>query len=116
MEIRIVDIINTNVAVTTENGNKVFNLVDENLKQNKFVEIDFSNIETMTTAFLNSAIGQLYSRDNYDSDFLNEHISISNFKENHFSLIIMVIERAKEYFADKKSFEKNLKESLDGDN
>ncbi len=116
MEIRIVDIINTNVAVTTENGNKVFNLIDENLKQNKFVKINFSNIETMTTAFLNSAIGQLYSRESYDSDFLNKHLSLKNCKRNHFSLVLMVIERAKEYFADKKSFEKNLKESLNGDN
>ena len=116
MKIKIFDIIKTDFAVTTDNGNKVFNLIDANLSLGDSVEIDFSQIETMTTAFLNSAVGQLYSREKYNSKFLNDHISLIGFKDNHFTLIKMVIERAKEYFADKESFEKNLDDSINGDN
>ena len=116
MKIKIFEIINTDFAVTTENGNKVFDLIDSNLSSGQSVEIDFTDIQTMTTAFLNSAVGQLYSRKKYNSNFLNKHISLVGYKENHFALIKMVIERAKEYFADKESFERNLDESINGDN
>ncbi|MCD8417977.1 STAS-like domain-containing protein [Tenacibaculum finnmarkense genomovar finnmarkense] len=116
MKIKIFEIIKTDFAVTTDNGNKIFKLIDENLSLGHSVEIDFSEIKTMTTAFLNSAVGQLYSREKYNSTFLNKHISLIGFKDSHLSLIKMVIERAKEYFEDKDSFEKNLNESINGDN
>ncbi|WP_422090988.1 STAS-like domain-containing protein [Tenacibaculum ovolyticum] len=116
MTIKIIDIIDTDFAVTTDNGIKVFDEMDRYLSNNKEVTIDFTGIKTMTTAFLNAAIGQLYSKKKYDSEFLNKHVKPIGFKENHLLLLKMVIARAKEYFADKDTFTKNLDESIDGDN
>ena len=112
----IKDIINSELAVSTENGNKVFKIVDDCLQQNEKVELDFEGITVMITAFLNAAIGSLYSKKEYTGDFLNEHLKLENVEKEDRILFKEVIQRAKEYFADKESFEKNSNDALYGNN
>ena len=112
----IKDIINSELAVSTENGNKVFKIVDDCLQQHEKVELDFEGITVMITAFLNAAIGSLYSKKEYTGDFLNEHLKLENVEKEDRILFKEVIQRAKEYFADKDSFEKNANDALYGNN
>lgn len=112
----IKDIINSELAVSTENGNKVFKIVDDCLQQNEKVELDFEGITVMITAFLNAAIGSLYSKKEYTGEFLNEHLKLENVEKEDRILFKEVIQRAKEYFADKESFEKNSNDALYGNN
>ena len=112
----IKDIINSELAVSTENGNKVFEIVDSYLQQNEKVELDFRGITIMITAFLNAAIGSLYSKKEYTGQFLNDHLTLENVEEDDRVLFKDVIQRAKEYFADKESFEKNANDALYGNN
>lgn len=114
MQIKIQEIINTSFAVTTEDGNRIFDLLDRNFSKKNAVVLDFSGITLMTTAFLNSAIGQLYSNDKYSSDFLNHNLKLINVQEQDKSLFAIVVKRAKEYFADRQSFEKNTNDSIYG--
>lgn len=114
MQLKIQDIIQTNFAVTTEDGNTIFELLNSNFSKNIPVVLDFEGINLMTTAFLNSAIGQLYSNNNYSSDFLNVHLKLINVKEYDRALFTMVVKRAKEYFANKQTFEKNINDSIYG--
>ena len=76
MRIIVKDTINTNFAVSTEDGNAIFELLNENFLHDNLVLLDFSGITLMTTAFLNSAIGQLYSSDKYSGNFLNEKLKL----------------------------------------
>jgi hypothetical protein len=112
----IKDIINSELAVSTENGNKVFKIVDEYLQQNEKIQLDFGGITVMITAFLNAAIGSLYSKKEYTGEFLNEHLTLENVEKDDRILFKDVIQRAKEYFADKESFEKNANDALYGNN
>lgn len=73
--ININDAINSNLAVTSSQATDIFNILNSNLKKHEITVIDFSGIETITTAFLNTAIGQLYNLG--DSDELNEYIKIN---------------------------------------
>ncbi|WP_349604254.1 STAS-like domain-containing protein [Lactiplantibacillus plantarum] len=72
--INIKDEINSNLAVTSSQANKIFKILNANLKKQESTRIDFSGIETITTAFLNTAIGQLYSIG--DSSILNKYVII----------------------------------------
>ncbi len=110
----IKDIINSELAVSTENGNKVFEIVDSYLQKKEKVELDFAGINIMITAFLNAAIGRLYSKKEYTADFLNEYLKLENVEKDDRVLFKDVIQRAKEYFADKERFESDTKDAING--
>lgn len=110
----IKDIINSELAVSTENGNKVFEIVNSHLQNKEKVELDFAGITIMITAFLNAAIGSLYSKKEYTGEFLNEYLKLENVEKDDRVLFKDVIQRAKEYFADKESFEKNSNDAIYG--
>lgn len=59
--INIATIIEGNIAVSTSDGEIVFSNLRKHLKEKEKVTLDFGNISILTTAFLNAAIGQLYS-------------------------------------------------------
>lgn len=58
--------------------------------------LDFENIDLLNTAFLNNAIGRLYSLDDWIK--LNFSIKIRNFPKDAFDLIKEVIESARERY------------------
>lgn len=110
----IKDIINSDLAVSTEKGNQVFELIDSNLKANQQVILDFEGISVLITAFLNAAIGKLYANSAFTGEFLNSNLKLVNVESDDRILFIDVIQRAKEYFADKDSFEKNSNDAIYG--
>ena len=85
-------------------------LIKENIDSKKKIVIDFSNIDIMTTAFLNNAIGKLYNI--YDKKKLNEYISMKNVSKSDLNLIKKVIDRAKIKFSkeDINTLEKELED------
>lgn len=114
MRIIIKDTINTDFAVSTDNGNEIFKLLNDNLSKGNTVLLDFGGITLMTTAFLNAAIGQLYSTSQFNSDFLNDKLKIENVNDYDRPLFALVIQRAKEYFANKRAFESNSENTIYG--
>jgi hypothetical protein len=112
MELKIVDIINTDFAVTPESGQKVFELLNSYFKKGSIAELNFLGINTMTTAFLNAAIGQLYSIDEYNSSFLKDHLKPINLTNFQIRQMQMVVDGAKKYFSNKSKFDSNLNDSM----
>ncbi len=110
--IKINEVIGGNFAVTTDDGNLVFKLLDKNLAEKLKTKLDFSEIIVLTTAFLNAAIGQLYSK--YKSEEIAPYLKLTNVADEDKILFKKVTERAKEYFADKKTFEKNSNDAING--
>ena len=92
-DLRIINIINSEFAVSPEDGDSIFNLIKEKVDSKEKVIIDFSGIDIMTTAFLNNAIGKLYNI--YDKEKLNQYISMKNISKSDFNLVKKVIDRAK---------------------
>ncbi len=110
------DVIGTNLAVSTDNGLKVFHEIDNLLKTEEKIDLDFEGITVVITAFLNAAIGSLYKDGVYSGEFLNNHLKLRNVDSNDLSLFKDVIQRAKEYFSNKDSFEANSNKSIYGKN
>ena len=109
--INIFDVVGGKAAVSTEDGDRLFETINAFLEKDFEVILDFVNIEMLTSTFLNAAIGQLYSK--YDSPSLSKQLSTSNLQPEDKELIVKIIERAKEYFKDKKNVEKDIQEAFD---
>lgn len=101
--IKVKELINRDSAVSSDDGENVYTCILEAIKEEYIVELDFSEITIMTTAFLNSAIGQLYSK--FSSDELNTFLKLKNVAEEDTILFKKVIDRAKQYQANRKGFE-----------
>ncbi|MBW2220629.1 MAG: STAS-like domain-containing protein [Deltaproteobacteria bacterium] len=110
-KINIFDVVGGKAAVSTEDGERLFTTISAFLEKDFEIVLDFANIETLITTFLNAAIGQLYSK--YDSPFLREHLRVDNLAPEDRERMVRTIERAKEYFKDKENIEKDMREAFD---
>ena len=94
--LNIHDIIQSNSAVLSDTGEIVFQKIKENIEQNEPVTLDFTGIDTLTAAFLNLAIGQLY--DLRPIETLTQMVKIrrSSLSDSHFQKIALVLTNSKE--------------------
>jgi len=109
--INVFNIIGDKTAMEADHGQKIFELIDEALKEDLNIEISFQNIELITTAFLNTAIGQLY-RDNNET-FIREHLSISNITNSGAIRLKRVVETAKLFYSNPQALEQSINDILD---
>ncbi|OQA01796.1 MAG: hypothetical protein BWY70_00249 [Bacteroidetes bacterium ADurb.Bin408] len=94
--INILNETGSNLAVTQQSGQLVFDKINKALTRGLIVNIDFLNIELITPAFLNAAIGQLYSK--YSSNELQEKIKLQNVLQDDLGLFQKILNNAKVYF------------------
>lgn len=106
-KLRVTEIIGSKTAVSPEKGEILFREINNEISEKRNVDVDFSEVEDLTTAFLNKAIGNLYNK--FTSDELNKYLKISGMDELDKYLLGKVITRAK---LDIKTNLK-LKESID---
>lgn len=93
--INIYNEVNGVAAVSSIDGKNIYEKIKAAINSNKNVVLDFLNIEFVTSAFFNTAIGQLFNdfSDEKINSILLEHISA-----NDLSLYNQVIDRAREYY------------------
>lgn len=111
--IKISELVKNHIAVTTEDGEVVYKEIDKLLQGGKAVILDFSDLEIIISTFFNAAIGQLYSK--YTGDVLRQTIFVTNLSNDDLNILVKVIERAKQYFADQNRFEKTINPDLPDD-
>ena len=104
------NIIGSDLAVSSDDGKKVYQAIFEALRREAIVELDFQGITVVITAFLNMAIGKLYQ--DFNGDFLNAHLKLVNVDDKDKALFKMVVTYAKEYFANQEAFEQAVEEIL----
>ena len=92
-----------NSAIRVDDGTRIYQKIDAAISNGRSITLDFQNIDLIITAFLNAAIGQLYSK--YSSEDLNSRIELKNIKPEDVRLFKKVIERAKEFFNHHTDFE-----------
>ena len=104
------DILQHDTAITYEDGEKVYALIFQGITEEKKVILDFQGITLVIPAFLHAAIGELYK--DFDSDFLNSHLTFINIEETNKALLDMTMELAQEYFSNPEVFERAIKNTL----
>lgn len=105
--IEVFKLLNSPFAVSTEEGEILFNSIKHNLEKDQTIEVDFKGIDLIVSTFLNAAIGQLYGQ--FKTDFIQDHVHIKNMSEDDLDTLKKVTDRAKEYFNDKSGFERVFK-------
>ena len=103
--------IGTPSALDQELGDIIYAEICNGIDKNERIHLDFSNIESMITPFLNNAIGQLYGK--YSSEQIKNHLSLENFPKSKNSTLNLVIDNAKKYYANKAIYEQSVKDVID---
>jgi hypothetical protein len=106
--ISIVNTIGDVYGVEADDGQKVFELIAKALNDRKKVVLSFQNIEMLTTAFLNSAVGQLYK--NHTEEYIKENVTVSDISDSGKVALKRVIETAKLYYKDPEALKRSIDE------
>ncbi|RGY83177.1 STAS-like domain-containing protein [Dorea sp. AM58-8] len=110
IRIDIAQKINNPSALTQEQGTKIYNAIVTSFEHKEDVTLDFANVESMISPFLNNAIGQLYGK--YTGEYLSKHLHLANFPSVKNSTLNVVISNAKKFYADKDAFTETAKDVL----
>ncbi len=110
IKINIINIVGSSFCVEADDGQKVYNLIVKSFKEKKKVILSFLNVELLTTAFLNTAIGQLYK--DFSEDFIKEHLSVVEMSQSGLVSLKRVVETAKLYYKNPDSIEQSIKDIL----
>lgn len=110
--IKLNDYITCKKGVTPSEGEPIYNHIVASLKKGDNVILDFSNVEMMTTAFLNVVIGNLYK--DYTSEQLKSMLSFENLSESIAFRIKKVTDNAKLFYSNEDRFNQDIEEAING--
>ena len=113
LTIRVYEIVGTPLCVASDDGQKVHDQIAGALRNGRRVIISFHNVESLTSAFLNAAIGQLYG--SFKEENIREQVCVEDMESDDLALLKRVVETAKEYFRDPKRFKDATSEVLGDD-
>ena len=108
--INIVNIVGDTFCVEAEDGQKVFDLIKKALSEKRKVTLSFLNVEMLTTAFLNTAVGQLY-RD-FSEELIKESLQVENLSDSGKVSLKRVVDTAKLYYKDPEAMQRSINEIL----
>lgn len=106
--INIANTIGDVYGVEAEDGQKVFELITKAFSDKKKVTLSFQNIEMLTTAFLNTAVGQLYK--DFPEDYIKENLKVSEISESGKVSLKRVVDTAKLYYRDPEALKRSIDE------
>jgi hypothetical protein len=96
MELSVVGIVGSGFCVASEDGEKVHAAIASALRERKKVVLSFNGVTDLTSAFLNSAIGQLYSE--FGEDEIKANLSVTDTTADDRHVLKRVVDRAKQFF------------------
>jgi len=114
ISIKVLNLVGSSFCVEAEDGNKLFDYIQQAFKENKGIKLDFLNVEMLTSAFLNSAIGQLY-RD-FKEEEIRRLLVVENLASEDVALLKRVITTAKLFFKYPERMQNSINEILGDDN
>lgn len=87
-------------------------LIRKALNESRKVKLSFLNVEMLTTAFLNTAIGQLYK--DYSETEIKEKLSLENISESGLVSLKRAVDTAKLYYKDPEAMQRSSNDILGG--
>lgn len=111
-KINIVNIIGDVYGVEAEDGQKVYTLIKKAFDRDQQVELSFLNIEILTTAFLNTAVGQLYK--DYSEEMVKTNLQVTNISESGKVALKRVVDTAKLFYKNPEAMQRSIDEILGG--
>lgn len=100
--LRVFDIVGTPLCVSSADGQLVYDKLAPLLREGRKVVVSFAQVETLISAFLNTAIGQIYGE--LTEERVRELLSVRDMAPEDVTLLKRVVENAKAYFRDPERF------------
>ena len=100
--ISVFEVVGSPLCVASDDGQRVFERIASAFKEEKDVTISFLNVSSVTSAFLNAAIGQLYG--NFGEEQIRARLKVKDMQPDDLALLKRVVDTAKQYFKDPKRF------------
>jgi Icc-related predicted phosphoesterase len=111
INISVYGTVGSSFCVEADDGQKIYNLIEKSFKENKKILLSFQNVEMITTAFFNTAIGQLY-RD-FSEEEIKDNLSVENILPTDIILLKRVVPTAKLYYQNPERMQKSINEILE---
>lgn len=108
--VRVFDIVGGPLGVSAEDGQRVHDKIAPLLRDGQKVVLSFEQVETLISAFLNAAIGQLYGE--FPEERIRELLSVRDLDADDAAVLKRVVENAKAYFKAPKKFDQAWKEEV----
>jgi hypothetical protein len=102
------DLVGNELCISSNSGQKVFSNLRSAISQGNKVCISFENIKSLSPAFIESAIGQLYNGNIQGN--IDEKLSFVNISPGRKLIVDEVIREAKEYYSDPAGYTEKMKE------
>src|SRR6266851_1422245 len=102
LNLSVFEVVGGPLAVASDDGQKVFERILGGMKEGKIVSLSFRNVQSITSAFLNAAIGQLYGACNEEQ--IRSQLRVLDAQPDDLLLLKRVVDTAKEYFKDPAKF------------
>lgn len=108
--VSVYEVVGSHLCVASADGQKVHDRLAVALNAERRVVLSFRNVSTLTSAFLNAAIGQLYGK--FDEDRIRTLLSVEDMETDDVVLLKRVVETAKQYFRDPGRFSRAVSDEL----
>jgi len=103
------EIVGSPLCVASSDGQKVYDRLAVALKEGRSIILSFHNITTLTSAFLNAAIGQLYGA--FSEEQIRSLLKVQDMQADDLMLLKRVVKTAKLYFKDPQKFDQAVRET-----
>ncbi len=110
-EIKLSGFGHNNSCVEAKDGEKVYPLIKQAIDENFKVKLLFSDIKTLTTAFLNTAIGQIYGE--FSEEDVKSHLSVDDITNAQAITLKRVIDTAKQFYNNPDALQNSIDDILD---
>ncbi|MEX4003601.1 STAS-like domain-containing protein [Paraburkholderia sp. EG285A] len=94
--VSISEVVEGPLCISAEDGQRVHDVIAARLRAKEPVAVSFAGIETLISAFLNAAIGQLYGE--FSEVTIRELLTVVDMNREDLALLKRVVDNAKMYF------------------
>ena len=96
IRISMFEVVGGPLCVASSDGQKVYDRLAAVLKADRHVSLSFHKVTTLTAAFLNAAIGQLYGT--FSEEKIRSLLKVKDVEPVDLALLKRVVDNAKLYF------------------
>ena len=107
----VYQIVGSDICVEADDGKKVYDVICEFIKQKQVFVLSFLNVNMLTSAFLNTAIGLLYK--DFSEEDIKKYLSVDDIDSTDAVLLKRVVDTAKIFYSDPERIRNSLKEVLE---
>lgn len=107
----VYQIVGSDICVEADDGKKVYDVICEFIKQKQPFVLSFLNVNMLTSAFLNTAIGLLYK--DFSEEEIKKYLSVADIDSTDAVLLKRVVDTAKIFYSDPDRIRNSLKEVLE---